>query len=90
MPKSGVVRIDNNVKERAEIVLKEIGMSVSTAIEVFLIQVARSKRIPFDIKIDYIPNQETVNVIKDVEQNNNIAGNFDNVEQLMKNINAQN
>lgn len=46
------LRVDDDVKRGAEQALNEIGLSMSTAINVFLKKVAREKRIPFELSVD--------------------------------------
>ena len=46
------VRVDDEVKKQAEKALSEIGLSMSTAINVFLKKVARENRIPFELNAD--------------------------------------
>lgn len=46
------IRIDDDVKYNAEEVLNTIGLSMSSAINVFLKTVAREKRIPFELTAD--------------------------------------
>ncbi len=43
-------RIDEDVKQRAERALDEMGLTMSAAITVFLTKVARERRIPFEIR----------------------------------------
>ena len=45
-------RVEDEVKANAEKVLKEMGFDLSTAITLFLVKVAREKRIPFEINAD--------------------------------------
>lgn len=45
-------RIDEDVKTNAETALKEMGLTMSTAITMFLVKVGREKRIPFEINAD--------------------------------------
>ena len=45
-------RVEDEVKEKEEKVLKEMGFDLSTAINLFLVKVAREKRIPFEINAD--------------------------------------
>lgn len=42
-------RIDDDVKVNAEQALKEMGLSMSAAVNLFLVKVGREKRIPFEI-----------------------------------------
>ena len=45
------VRVDNTTKKQAEAVFTALGMNMSTAINVFLSQVARSQSIPFALEL---------------------------------------
>lgn len=45
-------RIDENVKKSAERALNDMGLSMSSAITVFLKKVGRERRIPFEIDAD--------------------------------------
>lgn len=58
------IRTDNNVKNQAEYILNELGLNLSTAVNIFLRQVIREKGIPFDVKLD-IPNEETKAAIEE-------------------------
>ena len=59
------VRVDNAVKKQAEAVFTALGMNMSTGINIFLAQVARSRAIPFAVELggDTIERRmrETVN-----------------------------
>ena len=46
------VRIDEELKQRTETVLNELGLSMSAAITVFMKKIVREQRIPFDLSID--------------------------------------
>ena len=46
------LRIDDDVKRNAEQVCKDIGMSMSTAINIYLKKLGRERRIPFDVAAD--------------------------------------
>lgn len=46
------VRVDDDVKRSAEQVCSDIGMSLSTAITIFLKKMGREKRIPFEVSAD--------------------------------------
>ena len=43
-------RIDSKLKTQAEDLFNELGMNMSTAITVFLKQVVRLRKIPFEIR----------------------------------------
>ena len=46
------LREDDAVKREAETAFEEIGLSMTTAINIFLKAVAREKRIPFELSAD--------------------------------------
>lgn len=46
------LRVDDEVKKNAEHTLNDIGISMSTAINIFLRKIAREKRIPFELSAD--------------------------------------
>ncbi|MCD8308020.1 MAG: type II toxin-antitoxin system RelB/DinJ family antitoxin [Clostridia bacterium] len=46
------IRVDEEVKAQAEAVCDELGMSLSTAINIYLKKLGRERRIPFDLSVD--------------------------------------
>lgn len=53
-------RIEDEVKANAEKALKEMGLNMSTAINLFLVKVAREKRIPFEVNADPFYSPENI------------------------------
>lgn len=53
-------RVEDEVKANAEKALKEMGLNMSTAINLFLVKVAREKRIPFEINADPFYSPENI------------------------------
>lgn len=53
-------RIEDDVKANAEKALKEMGLTMSSAITMFLVKVAREKRIPFEINADPFYSAENI------------------------------
>ncbi|QAT63134.1 MULTISPECIES: type II toxin-antitoxin system RelB/DinJ family antitoxin [Tissierellales] len=45
------IRIEPKLKEQAELVLKQLGIPVSNAVNMFLKQVVMQRGIPFDVKL---------------------------------------
>ena len=45
------VRVDSTIKKQAEAVFAALGMNMSTGINIFLAQVARSRAIPFALEL---------------------------------------
>lgn len=46
------VRVDADVKEQAEVVLQEMGMNISTAVNIYLNTVVRKRAIPFEVRLE--------------------------------------
>lgn len=78
------IRIDKSVKENSEQVFEELGLNMTTAINMFLRQVIRVNGIPFEIKRD-IPNKETIAAIEEstIIANDGSKG-YTNIEDLKK------
>lgn len=78
------IRIDKDVKESSEKVLEDLGINMTTAINIFLRQVIRVNGIPFEIKGN-TPNQATVKAIEESVRlaNDNTKG-YSNIEDLKK------
>ena len=75
-------RIDERVKEEATSVLDKMGLTVSDAIRMLLIRVAKEKALPFDVRI---PNAETVAAIEEARRGG--LKSFKNVQELLKDLN---
>jgi len=54
------LRVDDDVKRSAERTLEDIGLSMSSAINIFLKKVAREKRIPFELSVDPFYSKENI------------------------------
>ena len=52
---SMTVRLDSSVKKQAQKIYSELGIDMTTAINVFLRQSIRSKGFPFDVNLYLIP-----------------------------------
>ena len=60
------IRMDTELKKQADAMLSDMGLNMTTAINMFLRQVVRQGRIPFEIATD-IPNAETLAAMKEVD-----------------------
>ena len=49
------IRIDDGLKEKADFLFEELGLNMTTAINIFVRQVVRQGCIPFDITIHTDP-----------------------------------
>ena len=61
------VRIDAGIKSEAEKLFEDLGMSISTAFNIFLRQAVRAQAIPFTISRG-IANQTTLAAMREAEQ----------------------
>lgn len=55
------LRIDENVKKRAEQVCSEIGISMSTAITIYLKKLSNERCIPFELSTDPFYSEANIN-----------------------------
>lgn len=60
------VRIDDDVKRQAEKTLADIGLSMSTAINVFLKKIARESRIPFELSADPFYSESNMEYLRQI------------------------
>lgn len=58
------IRTDKDVKEQAEQLFAELGLNMTTAINLFLRTAIRKHGIPFDLYLD-VPNEATVAAIEE-------------------------
>lgn len=61
------IRMDRTVKEQAEALFSELGLNMTTAINLFLRTSIREHGIPFPLKIDTpdVPNAETAAALEE-------------------------
>ena len=58
------IRTDKDVKEQAEQIFAELGLNMTTAVNLFLRTAIRKHGIPFDLFLD-VPNETTVAAIEE-------------------------
>ena len=61
------VRMDSNIKKQCEALYNELGMNLTTAINVFLRQSLRVGGLPFDVRVEQ-PNKETIAAMLEAER----------------------
>ena len=79
--------LNKSIKNQAQQIFKEYGISLSDAVNMFLRQSVYENGIPFQLKIpkDNIPNEETLNAIKDCENNIGLEEiSFEDLQKDMK------
>lgn len=58
------LRVDDDVKRGAEQTFDDIGLSMSTAINIFLKKVARERRIPFELSADPFYSESNIRYLE--------------------------
>ena len=81
------IRMDKDLKVQADELFAALGLNMSTAMGVFCRQAVRLGKIPFELAVD-TPNSETLAAIDDVNNNRNMSKAYDNMEELMRDLNA--
>jgi len=76
-------RIDERVKKEASHVLDEIGLTVSDAIRLLMIRIARDKALPFEVRV---PNAETIAAMEEARRGEGKT--YSSVAEMMKDLNA--
>lgn len=57
-------RVEEEVKRRAELACKNMGMNMSTAINIFLVKMGNEQRIPFEVSADPFFSAENMAELK--------------------------
>ncbi|MBQ7366068.1 MAG: type II toxin-antitoxin system RelB/DinJ family antitoxin [Spirochaetaceae bacterium] len=81
------IRTSLETKREAERLFEDFGLSMTSAINVFLKQVIRERKIPFEIGYS-TPNELTARVLKETEEGKNLSPAFDSVSDLMDSLHA--
>lgn len=82
------IRTNGEVKKTAAALFSDLGLDMSTAINMFLRECIRKDGIPFEVSRKEIPNRKTRRAIKNAVSNKNMVGPFKTVEEAMKYLNA--
>ena len=79
------IRTDKHIKEQAEEIFNNLGLNMTTAINIFLRTTIRENGIPFEIKLD-TPNRETRDAIEEGRKlfADVSAKGYNSVEELRK------
>ena len=83
------IRMDEATKIAFDKFCNEIGLSVSSAFNIFAKTVVREQRIPFELTTE-IPNDETKKAIENVRNGIGLSKGFRSVKELMEDLYADN
>ena len=81
------IRMDTDLKMQFEAFCDDMGMTMTTAFNVFAKKAVREYRIPFEIS-GKVPNAVTRKAIEDVEKGVGMSRAFSSVKELMEDLNA--
>lgn len=82
------IRMDTELKRKAQLVFAELGLDTTTAVNLFLRQVVRTQSIPFELKAE-IPNEETLEAIEEVrmmKKNPSMGKRYHDVDEMMEDL----
>ena len=82
------IRMDKEVKEQAQKIFAQLGMDMTTAVNVFLRQTIRHNGFPFELRLD-TPNEETMAAIREVQQmkqDPTLGKSYTDVDEMMKEL----
>ena len=79
------LRIDSEIKKQAEAMFADMGLTMSTAINIFIRQALRQGKIPFEITSD-LPNAETLAAIDDANRGRNLSKAYTDVDKMFEDI----
>ncbi len=79
-------RIEENTKKELEKICNELGITMSTAFNIFAKKVIREKRIPFDVSIDPFYSDSNQNAlqesIKQLEEGKVVAKTMEELKEM--------
>ncbi|MCD7981822.1 MAG: type II toxin-antitoxin system RelB/DinJ family antitoxin [Clostridiales bacterium] len=82
------IRMDSDLKRQFESFCTDMGMTMTTAFNIFAKKAVREYRIPFEIGGN-VPNAETIEAIKEVRQmkaDPSLGKTYSDVDQMMEEI----
>jgi DNA-damage-inducible protein J len=83
------IKLDNETKKEFNEFCEEIGINMTTAINMFIKKVIREQRIPFELSLNK-PNLETIQAIQeseDILSGRKKVKSFNSVEELFEDLN---
>ena len=81
------IRMDDTLKQQFDHLCNELGLTMTTAFNIFAKTMVRQQGIPFEVSLN-TPNAETLAAIDDVNHGRNLSKTFHSVADLMEDLNA--
>ena len=76
-------RLTPEVKKAAEAILKEMGLSISSAYELFYRQIIAHHGLPFEARV---PKQQTIEAMREAREG--IGKQYDSVHAMLKDLDS--
>ena len=80
------VRVDAKDKKNFEEFCNEVGMNISTAVNMFIKNVIREQRLPFEVR-SYKPNDEIIKKLQEAEKEMETSSKRYTLEELETSMN---
>ena len=83
------IRTDKEIKDQAEVIFSELGLNMTTVINMFLRTTIRENGIPFNLKLE-IPNNTTIAAIEEgrkIAHDDGVKG-YSNIDDLREALEA--
>ena len=81
------IRMDDTLKQQFEHLCNELGLTMTTAFNIFAKTMVRQQGIPFEVSLN-TPTAETLAAVDDVNHGRNLSKTFHSVADLMEDLNA--
>ena len=81
------LRVDEDLKRQADTLFAELGLSMTTAFNIFLRQSVREQQIPVRVTKN-VANAVTLAAMDNAEKGEDLYGPYDSVSDLMEALNA--
>ena len=78
------IRVDKETKEKANELFNKFGLTMTTAVNMFLKTAIRENRIPFELKLEAEPNEVTMKAIEEgrrIAKDDSVKG-HDSIDEL--------
>ena len=80
------IRINDDLKKECDLIFEDLGLSMSTAMTLFLKQVVKTRGIPFELKA-HVPNKETRKTLDAIiSGKEKLTGPFDSPLEMMEEL----
>jgi DNA-damage-inducible protein J len=80
------INVDEEIKEKANTLFRELGTTTSAAVNMFLRQSLIQRGLPFQVRLGNQPNIETAIALDNVLNGKNLSAKFTNVDEMMTDL----